>query len=586
MNKSFAYLSLAALLLPGCGQAKPQVSFQEEKLDVYSFLDIMSMAHRSRYADPVRVKNECFKGSITLKVHPNYKNLYYADFPTYCRLLQFNIPEGYSSNVAGNEFTVSNAQGKRIFVLGVDTAKQELYYGGTLALGMIGEDESSFVGALTQDMEMGSVTLIEAKDPLTRFSYADYAKELPVFAEEGSFLAPLSLYDAAFGGPVSASHIFDGEELVQYNSYFGLAITMGEDKNAASAKLIAKYKGDYPQDLRIADKASLYFIMDNLYGLRDHRGIKKMSNYFDSIGMEKALLDGGAKDVFNAYVDLFATLDDDHTGLNYMADWVGDDKDLVYRSSRSADRKSLKNSLTEQRTREIGSEKTTYGFGQNIQYSTSGKTAYFYFDSFTFDMNPYDESNRENLWQTDTYFYVLHQFEEIVKHGGVERVVIDDSCNSGGTLGICIKLLALISKDNYAEVNTLHLNNGSVTQMSARLDSNQDGKYDNDDVFGDDFEISILTSPGSFSCGNLFPWSAKANGNAKIIGQRSGGGECTVASAFLPSGRGIQYSSNDVLCDYKDGKIIRGIELGATPDITIPYCDFYNIDALEAALTK
>ena len=122
--------------------------------------------------------------------------------------------------------------------------------------------------------------------------------------------------------------------------------------------------------------------------------------------------------------------------------------------------------------------------------------------------------------------------------------------------------------------------------MNCQVDSNHDGKYDADDVYGDDFNISILTSPVSFSCGNLLPVFAQHKGDAKIIGQTSGGGECVVGSTFMPSGRAIKHSSNTVLCHYDGEKVTRGVELGATPDIEIPYYQFYDIDALEAALTK
>ena len=71
-----------------------------------------------------------------------------------------------------------------------------------------------------------------------------------------------------------------------------------------------------------------------------------------------------------------------------------------------------------------------------------------------------------------------------------------------------------------------------------------DGVYDKEDVYGDDFNLYILTSPYSFSCGNAFPFFAKKCGLAKTIGVKSGGGECAVYEAHLPSGERFYHSSN------------------------------------------
>lgn len=73
---------------------------------------------------------------------------------------------------------------------------------------------------------------------------------------------------------------------------------------------------------------------------------------------------------------------------------------------------------------------------------------------------------------------------------------------------------------------------------------------------------------------------------AKIIGQTSGGGECAFESTYLPSEKAIQYSSNTILYNYDGGQVVRGVELGAKPDIEVPFYQFYDIDTLEVLITK
>lgn len=71
-----------------------------------------------------------------------------------------------------------------------------------------------------------------------------------------------------------------------------------------------------------------------------------------------------------------------------------------------------------------------------------------------------------------------------------------------------LKLLALMSKDNYGSLYALDDGNGGISKMTARVDSNGDGKYDREDCFGNEFKFYILTTSYSFSCGNAFPFLA------------------------------------------------------------------------------
>lgn len=585
MKKSMLMLAILSLALPGCNGVDT-ASFQDKTFEVHSLLSLMNTEVAQYASDPVKLEEKIRKPSVTLKINSAYPDVLYSDFKTYATLLANDLPSEYTVSIKDSEFLVYGANKQPTFACGVDLKNLELYYAGSLSLDYIGVDPSAIVGALTADMKIDQSVVVTPKEIVNRISFARFAKDLPVYEQRGSLLAPLGLFDSAFGAAVSAYHIFDGKGIFQYSNAMALAIPVGDSKMSTADKLKEYYKDKgMPKDLRLLDKASLYLIMDHFYGLRDARGIRSMSDYFDNLGFGASLLAEDAGTRCYNFCDIFAALDDDHTGVSSLATWFGDDVKYHHRSARSNERRYLKSSLTEARNRALGTKATQYGVDETVHYSTSGKTAYFYFDSFVPDLTVYDESKRDEIWHKDSYFYFLHQFQEIVKHGGVERVIIDDSCNGGGTIGIAVKLLALISKDNYGVSNNLDINTKGITKLGCQVDSNQDGKYDADDVFGDDFNIAILTSPVSFSCGNLFPVHAQRTGDATIIGQNSGGGECVVGTRFLPSGRGIQHSSTSVLCDYSNGTLKRGYEDGAKPDITIPYCDFYNLDALETALT-
>ena len=581
-KKLLGLLSISALLLSACSFLNNDVGFKYKTMKLYSFVDMDIDEH----ADPVKAQEKAYKGDFTLRIHPAYKNILYTDFKSYCKMLATNLPETFTYEVTESEFAVSNQEGNSIFVAEVETGHKRIGYAGSLPLGSLG-GESMPAGTLMTDAKIEQKNVVPAKSPINYVSYERFEKDLPTYTYGYRFIAPLGMFDTVFGSVVNAYHIYDFKQLVQYNSSFPSDIAIGEADNTVKKNLEKFYQDNgMPIDMRLLEKASLYLTLDNFYGLRDHRHIPSMSNYLDSLGFGKSLLVDDAEERCYNFFDLFAALDDDHSGVGSIAPWFGDVTEASHRSQRSGDRKRINESLLAQRAEELNTQSSKYGFDDKVHYSTSGKTAFFYFDSFRFDQREYSEDIKDELWLTDSFFYFIHQFEAIVAHGGVERVVIDDSCNGGGTIGIALKLLTLISKDNSGDTYFYNVGNESVLQLSCQLDINGDGLYDKKDVYGDDFEISILTSPASFSCGNLFPIVAQRYGNAKVIGKTSGGGECSVTGAFLPSGRFIQFSSNSALCDYQFGKTVRNFELGATPDIDIPYYQFYNIDYLESVLQK
>ena len=118
------------------------------------------------------------------------------------------------------------------------------------------------------------------------------------------------------------------------------------------------------------------------------------------------------------------------------------------------------------------------------------------------------------------------------------------------------------------------------------VDINGDGYYDQEDCFGDDFNIYILTSDCSFSCGNAFPCAAQLDGSAKIIGQKSGGGECVVGIHYLPNSQYVYHSSNTHIgvASVDESEFI-GFESGATPDFEVEIGeDFYSVEYLNSLI--
>ena len=114
--------------------------------------------------------------------------------------------------------------------------------------------------------------------------------------------------------------------------------------------------------------------------------------------------------------------------------------------------------------------------------------------------------------------------------------------------------------------------------------SNPDGgaeQYDpGDSVSGGKYKLFCLTSPVSFSCGNLVPAIFEQAGNVTLIGQRTGGGSNGVLPASSASGTLFQFSGNLQFTTLKNGAFYN-VDQGIEPHIRLNYFEsFYDRESL------
>ncbi len=190
------------------------------------------------------------------------------------------------------------------------------------------------------------------------------------------------------------------------------------------------------------------------------------------------------------------------------------------------------------------------------------------------------------------FYYILNKPE----YENVTTVLIDDSCNGGGAKLAMQYILYLITGKGDLYYDDVHT--GTKYHEITKADLNLDGKVDDDDdayrskFFGTrsstcrGLNVAILTSFSSFSCGNALPYFAKERG-IKIIGERSGGGSCTVGAGVTADGFPYHYSCNTRLSAQDFSKSVEG---GAEVDISLlsgdSYEKFFTESDLIAALKE
>lgn len=182
------------------------------------------------------------------------------------------------------------------------------------------------------------------------------------------------------------------------------------------------------------------------------------------------------------------------------------------------------------------------------QLFVTGDTAVFAFDSFI------NEAVYHFKWSLDC-----------AKEKGIKRFVIDLSCNSGGNAAVVMYIMAMITnqdKDSYTtSYRSLQTLTGNITRIDYDIDLNLDGEInDLDKSVYYDFEYAFITSNISYSCGNLLPCLAKDAG-FPILGERSGGGACSLLIAYTPETFSYTVSSYNKLITKDNKDVDNGAEL-------------------------
>ena len=119
---------------------------------------------------------------------------------------------------------------------------------------------------------------------------------------------------------------------------------------------------------------------------------------------------------------------------------------------------------------------------------------------------------------------------QITREGSpIKNVVIDLSCNTGGAADAAAYVMGwYLGEAPIALRDTL---SGGMSIGIYRVDTNLDGTFDEADELGDR-NLYCLTSPVSFSCGNLVPAAFKNSGRVTLLGRQTCGGSCVVFQAM------------------------------------------------------
>ncbi len=290
------------------------------------------------------------------------------------------------------------------------------------------------------------------------------------------------------------------------------------------------------------------FMFNEIYGLKEYfnYNISNMLNKYRTKLLDKTKTSTGM-------LEFIADLNDPHTGV-FDVDFFSNNVYYDIQSERYTQILNIRNDL---RTRKPYSSYT----------KISNDTAIIPFDSFYVN-----EENGANI-------RIMNQLNEC-KEDGIKNVVFDVTTNGGGDTFSLAQILGLMTNDDIVLTST-NVKTNSITKETFKVDANYDGDFTDLDAYTE-FDYYILSSGYSYSCANEFINYCKTNNLATIIGNRSGGGACSIYPVVLPTGFYFQTSGLCVFLD-ENGYMT---ELGIDPDITIDYSKLYDYDSIIEAISR
>ena len=388
------------------------------------------------------------------------------------------------------------------------------------------------------------------------------------FSYGGRRYYPLGLLDNAFCDSSNIYHFYNYNHIYATWDVENYAKTFktndGRDISVDSEMESLTTGETIPNYLIVYDANCFIFTMENFYGLKSYYDIYSMKDYYMEHGLYNGLFSANDKLRGQAYSSALAVFDDHHTGLISVNNAWGEGEAGPMGGENVIKRQYLNEELSERRKERTGDNQ--------VVVSNDGKTAMISFDSFFYGTEEQvlnaDGSIKSDAFKYDTFYGLLFELQQF-KRTNVKNIILDVSCNGGGVIGVMAKLLALISKNNSAPVCLYDEPSGVVSISICSVDTNGDEKYTSEDAFGNDFNFYILESDCSFSCGNAFPYYAQLMG-IKLLGEKSGGGECAVSVHYMPNSEYVYHSSTTHIGWYERyAKEFTGFEKGATPDISL-----------------
>jgi hypothetical protein len=377
------------------------------------------------------------------------------------------------------------------------------------------------------------------------------AREIPLDIYEGKKCMPLQTFNDIF----FTNHAIN----ILFNSEAVFVVPDGQ----IPADLVDEYysieRTERSEALADFTAKELCLLLELYYGLKDEHGVLVgFDVYLEHAGLLDDLSSTDPDKAVAALASLmFGYLADKHSSVTKPSPYTG--KQAVDLTNVKIDT-SIRRYLAQQAEfAQIRAEIMTDGVKG---YYEDGNTAYITFDSFTIDSSRFEDYENGVIPEVnDTMGLIIYAHSQITREGSpIENVVLDLSCNGGGTFDSAAYVVAWML--GYCEFHITNPITNGFSTCTYMVDVNLDHEFDERDTISDK-NLYCIISPLSFSCGNLVPALLKESGMVTLIGDTSGGGACSVQIASTADGSIFNISSPKKISVVSNGSyytVDRGIE--------------------------
>ena len=366
----------------------------------------------------------------------------------------------------------------------------------------------------------------------------DFARYgIPLHADGEDIYLPVSTLSNMMTDIATNHLLYNGESLyAQRIDLNGLAPAGLYNSQTLDAELQGQPR---PEDVVRQCYADLCFNFDHFFG---HPGKAPLDAAIAEVGLDRALEDLGAEGQaikaalnspnLNEYLSAMSAvfspyLNDGHTVFTSGASLItarpevaGNMGAEVFRNMLSdpATMRQIANMFIPAQRRDAWGEET---------YIEAGSTAILRLDSFMPDEAAWDRFyNDGGEFPQDGLGNVITGLRRASENPAIQNVILDLSCNGGGSPDVMMAILAVTTGQN--QLYGYNRITGRNMTITFEADANVDGVYDERDrETRYDFNYGVLTTRFAFSCGNLCPIIMQ-EGGAVLIGEPTSGGACCV----------------------------------------------------------
>ena len=530
---------LIVTMLAGCKQGESAVQAAENGTTVQA-------AESAEYAvrDVKIFDGEPTDRTIPLRFYKEAPHVAYMGIREYFDLM---LGGGLTVTDHGDgTFTLTNTNGAKA---DVDTVKGIVTMEDMPAFDNYLEDakagvQSSFKDSPAPYLRLREVVYEGEPEPVT-FDFG--ALGIAIYGDEEDVWFPVSILSSWFTDIAQNRLTYNGKYLYKFSGESSYT----RDLEYFDTEYMDGVLQGQPRDEDLASEsyAELGFVFRYMYGYPGTTGL-------DPVVLRDQGLDAALKDCGELGQELIREL----SSRDMREFWHG-----MYRLSGTVLEDGHNDTSLNIGVVDAGSDERYQSFREFTKYYSSGDTAVILLTAFTVDREAWEAFYRDDgPVPGDTYGTIAQGLMKAAEDGRIRNVIIDLSTNGGGysdAAAACISLMT--GRDylcGYDELSKQHF------KVYFDIDRNLDGEFDEkDEEVHYDYHYGALVSNASFSCGNLFPFLVRDEGGV-VIGERSGGGACSIQQAVLSEGFDIRISG----CKFKlTDSHNSDFEPGIEPDILL-----------------